>query len=49
MGSPKAKVRLEDSSKIIALLDMGAEINVMTKEVMEDYKSRSTSQLLVAY
>lgn len=36
MGSPKAKVRLEDSPKVLALLDTGAEINVMTKEVMED-------------
>lgn len=36
MGSPKAKVRLEDGSKITALLDTGAEINVMTREVMED-------------
>ena len=36
MGSPKAKVRLEDGSKVTALLDTGAEINVMTREVMED-------------
>ena len=36
MGSPKAKVRLEDGPKVLALLDTGAEINVMTKEVMED-------------
>ena len=36
MGSPKAKVRLEDGSKITALLDTGAEINVMTREIMED-------------
>ena len=36
MGSPKAKVRLEDGSKVTALLDTGAEINVMTKELMED-------------
>ncbi len=36
IGFPKAKVRLEDSSKIIALLDTGAKIIVMTREVMED-------------
>lgn len=36
--SPKEKIRLEDGSKIIALLDTGAEINVMTREVMEDTK-----------
>ena len=36
MGSPKAKVRLEDGSKVTALLDTGAEINVMIKELMED-------------
>ncbi len=35
-GSSKAKVRLEDGSKITALLDTGAGINVMTREVMED-------------
>ena len=29
-------MRLGDGSKIIALLDTGAEINVMTREVMED-------------
>ena len=36
MGSPKAKVRLEDCSKVTALLDTGAEINVMTRELMKD-------------
>ena len=36
IGSPKARVRLEDGSKVTALLDTGAEINVMTREVMED-------------
>ncbi len=36
MGSPKARVRLEDGSKVTDLLDTGAEINVMTREVMED-------------
>ena len=36
MGSPKIKVRLEYGSKVTALLDTGAEINVMTREVMED-------------
>lgn len=30
MASPKAKVRLEDSSKITVLLDTDAEMNVMT-------------------
>lgn len=36
MGTPKAKVRLEDGFKIIALLDTGVEINVITKKVMKD-------------
>lgn len=36
MGSPKTKVRLEDGSKVLALLDTGAEIDLMTREVMED-------------
>lgn len=36
MGSPKAKVRLEDGSKVTALLDTSAEINVMTRELIED-------------
>ncbi|MCJ1349183.1 hypothetical protein MMC31_007419 [Peltigera leucophlebia] len=36
MGSPKIKVRLEDGPKVRALLNTGAEINVMTREVMED-------------
>ena len=36
MGSPKAKVRLEDGSKVTVLLDTGADINVMTQEVIED-------------
>ena len=36
MEPPKAKVRLENGSKVTALLDTGAEINVMTREVMED-------------
>ena len=36
MGSPKAKVRLENGSKVIAFLNTGAEINVITRKVMED-------------
>lgn len=36
MGSPKIKVMVEDGPKVTALLDTGAEINVMTREVMED-------------
>lgn len=36
MCFPKAKVRLEDGFKVTAFLDTGAEINVMTGEVMED-------------
>ena len=36
MGSPKAIVCLKDGSKVTALLDTGAEINVMTRELMED-------------
>ncbi len=36
IGSPKAKVRLEYGSKVTAFLDTGAEINIMTRELMED-------------
>ncbi len=36
IGSPKAKVRLEDGSKVTALLDKDAEINVLTLKVKED-------------
>lgn len=36
MGSLKTRVRLEDGSKVIVFLDTGAEINVMTREVMEN-------------
>ncbi len=36
MGSSKAKVCLKDIFKVTALLDTGAEINVMTSELMED-------------
>ncbi len=32
MGSPKAKVRLENGSKVIALLDISAEINIMIEK-----------------
>ena len=36
MGSSKAKVRLEDGSKVIGLLDTGTQINVMTRKIIED-------------
>lgn len=36
MRSPKAKIYLEDSSKVTALLNTGAKINIMTRELMED-------------
>lgn len=36
MGLPKAKVCLEDGSKVMALLDTGAEINVMIRELMKE-------------
>lgn len=36
MGSPKVKVRLEDSLKIMVLLDTNTEIHMMIKEVLED-------------
>ena len=36
IGSPKANVCLEDSFKVIVLLDTGAKINVMTRKLMED-------------
>lgn len=32
----KAKIRLENGFKITALFDTGAEINIMTKKIMED-------------
>lgn len=36
MNSLKAKVRLEDGSKVIVLLDTSAEINIITQEVMKN-------------
>ena len=36
IGSLKVKVRLDDSSKVIALLDTSAEINIIPREVIED-------------
>ena len=36
MGSLKAKVRLEDGSKVTPLFDTGAGINVIIQEVIED-------------
>ena len=36
MGFAETRVCLEDSAKVLALLDTGAEINVMTKAVMEE-------------
>ena len=36
MGSFKAKVCIKDGSKVTALLDTGVEINLMTRELMED-------------
>lgn len=36
MRSLKTKIRLEDSSKITALLDTGAEINVITSKFIKD-------------
>lgn len=36
MGFLKAKVRLKDDFKIMALFDTGAEINVMIKEVIKN-------------
>ncbi len=36
MRSPNAKFHPEDSSKTTALLDTGAEINVMTRELIEN-------------
>lgn len=36
MSSSKAKIKLEDSFKIIALLDIDTEINVKTKKVIKD-------------
>lgn len=36
MGSPRIKVRLEDGSKVTALLDIRAKINIKTREMIED-------------
>lgn len=36
MRSPNVKIRLEDSSKVTVLLNTGAEMNVMTRELIED-------------
>lgn len=36
MRSSKAKIYLENSSKVTALLDMGAKINIMTKKLIEN-------------
>lgn len=36
MGSLKTKVRLENGSKVLILLDIGAEINMMIREIIED-------------
>lgn len=36
MGSPKTKVRLEDGPKVLALLDTGAKIDLMTREIIKD-------------
>lgn len=36
MGFLKAKVRLENGFKITVFLDIGAEINIITKKDMED-------------
>lgn len=36
MGSPKANVYLEEGFKVIALLDTGAKINIMTKKLIKE-------------
>lgn len=36
MGSSKAKICLENGSKLTAFLDTGAEINIMIKELIEN-------------
>lgn len=36
IGSLKARIRLEDESKITVLLDTYAEINIITREVIEN-------------
>ena len=36
MGSPKAKVCLEDGSQVTVLLDTRTEINIMTKKLIEE-------------
>lgn len=36
IGSSKAKICLENGSKVMVLLDTGPEINIMTKKLMEE-------------
>lgn len=36
MGSLKAKIRLEDGSKITAILGIDVEINIMIQKIIED-------------
>lgn len=38
MDSPKIKVRLENNFKVITFLDTKAEINIMTRKVIEDIR-----------
>lgn len=36
IGSPKVKVGFEDGSRVMTLLDTRVEMNIMTRELMED-------------
>lgn len=36
IGSSKAKIRLENGSKVTTLLDTGIEINVIIRKLIED-------------
>lgn len=36
MSFPKAKVKLENGCKVTAHLDISAQVNIMTRKVMED-------------
>ncbi len=52
MGLLKAKICLEDNFKVTALLNTSAEINVMTKKLMEDFNlamKRGPKLELVSY
>lgn len=52
IGSPKAKVQLEDGSKFMVLLDTSVKMNVITRVLMEEAnldKKKKRKLELVSY